>query len=338
MLQQLGFQINDQKIPWIVTVPIWRTDLEMSQDLVEEVLRLYRFDKIPAILPALTVTPEITLPLTKAKEQWRDWLVAQGWDEVLSWTMVTRANNQETNYLPWSIASTQNAINEDYPDLRQTILASLIKQSREYLKKQVPDLQIFEIGKVFGRSENDYQEAEHLGWLLAGDDSVVEQLQQTVSGFLAWTGANQVAWSRLEVVPAVANSYAAWQIMLAGQSLGILAQLADDYNGHIVAAAEIDANLLINYLITSGSAPATIELTQKLVSLDANLELDNRQALDIELAEITAKVGHEGLWSLAVMDEFVLPSGRYRYTVRAVYKELDDQSAKKLHLQVFGLN
>lgn len=338
ILQQLGFTVDDQSTPWLVTVPAWRTDLEMAQDLVEEVLRLYRFDKIPAILPALTVTPEITLPLTKAKERWRDWLVAQGWDEVLSWTMVTRANNQETNYLPWSIASTQNAINEDYPDLRQTILASLIQQSREYLKKQVPDLQIFEIGKVFGCSDNNYEEAEHLGWLLAGQNLVVEQLRQTVSSFLSWTGADQLTWSKLEVIPTVANPYAAWQILLAGQPLGILVQLADKYNGQIMAAAEIDANVLINYLIASGSTPATVELTQKLISLDANLELANRQVLVAELAEISAKIGYEGLWSLSVVDEFALPNGRYRYTVRAVYKELDDQSAKKLHLQVFGLN
>lgn len=338
ILQQLGFTVDDQSTPWLVTVPAWRTDLEMAQDLVEEVLRLYRFDKIPAILPALTVTPEITLPLTKAKERWRDWLVAQGWDEVLSWTMVTRANNQETNYLPWSIASTQNAINEDYPDLRQTILASLIQQSREYLKKQVPDLQIFEIGKVFGCSDNNYEEAEHLGWLLAGQNLVVEQLRQTVSSFLSWTGADQLTWSKLEVIPTVANPYAAWQILLAGQPLGILVQLADKYNGQIMAAAEIDANVLINYLIASGSTPATVELTQKLISLDANLELANRQVLVAELAEISAKIGYEGLWSLSVVDEFALPNGRYRYTVRAVYKELDDQSAKKLHLQAFGLN
>lgn len=338
LLQQLGFTVDNQQIPWTVTVPTWRTDLAMSQDLVEEVLRLYRFDKIPAILPALTVTPEITLPLTKAKELWRDWLVAQGWDEVLSWTMVTKANNQETNYLPWSVASTQNAINEDYPDLRQTILASLIKQSREYAKKQVPDLQIFEIGKVFGRVENDYQESEHLGWLLAGDDLVVERLRQTITGFLAWTGVDQITWSKLSIVPSLANPYAAWEILLADQSLGILIQLADSYNDQIMAAAEIDVDLLINHLIDSNNTPATIELTQKLISLDANLELDSRQALISELAEISAKIGYDGLWSLSVVDEFALPSGRYRYTVRAVYKELDDQSAKKLHLQVFGLN
>ena len=338
LLEQLGFVVDSQNNPWLVTVPNWRTDLEMAQDLVEEVLRLYRFDKIPAILPALTVTPDITLPLTKAKERWRDWLVARGWDEVLSWTMVTRANNQEANYLPWSIASTQNAINQDYPDLRQTILASLLQQSREYLKKQVPDLQIFEIGKVFGQVGDDYQEAEHLAWLVAGQDNIVEQLRQTVAGFLAWTGANQITWSKLDNTPSAINPYATWQIQLAGQPLGILGQLIDDYNNQIMAVAEIDADLLINYLSEQTSSSATVELTHKLISLDANLELANRQALDAELANITTQVGYESLWSLAVVDEFALPNGRYRYTVRAVYKELDDQSAKKLHLQAFGLN
>ena len=167
---------------------------------------------------------------------------------------------------------------------------------------------------------------------------MVEQLRQTVAGFLGWAGAKQITWSQLDNIPPAGNPYAAWQIQLAGQSLGILCQLIDDYNGQTMVAAEIDANQLINHLINVGNFPATVELTQKLISLDANLELDNRQALDAELADITAKVGYEGLWSLSVVDEFALPNGRYRYTVRAVYKELDDQSAKKLHLQVFGLN
>ncbi|HNW55971.1 MAG TPA: phenylalanine--tRNA ligase beta subunit-related protein [bacterium] len=338
ILEQLGFIIDTQALPWSVTVPAWRTDLEMPEDLVEEVVRLYRYDRIPAVLPALKVTADITKPLTKLKEKWRDYLTARGWDEVLSWTMVTHDNNLETNYLDWEIASAINAINEDYTDLRQTVLASLVKQSREYFKKQVADLQIFEIGKVFGQKDGEYLEAEHLGWLQAGDNQIVENLRQTVAGFLAYNGITEITWDKLDKVPTVGNPYAVWQISLAGQPIGALLQLVDKYNGQTMAAAEIDADQLVKYLTTAGHYAPTVELTQKLVSLDANLELASRQALDNELAEIRAKVGRESLWSLAVTDEFALPNGQYRYTVRAVYKELDDQSAKKLHLQVFGLN
>lgn len=338
LLTQLGFEVDTQALPWSVTVPSWRTDLEMPEDLVEEVVRLYRYDRIPAALPALTVTTDITKPLTKLKEKWRDYLTAGGWDEVLSWTMVTNDNNLETNYLDWEIARAINAINEDYTDLRQTILASLVKQSREYNKKQVADLRIFEIGKIFGQKDGEYLEAEHLGWLMAGEKSVVEELRQAVAGFLAYNGATEITWTRLEKVPEVGNPYAAWQFNLAGQPIGVLLQLVDKYNGQTMAAAEINADQLVDLLTATDHYAPTVELTQKLISLDANLELTDRQALAAELSEIKAKVGRESLWSLAVTDEFALPNGHYRYTVRAIYKELDDQSAKKLHLQVFGLN
>jgi hypothetical protein len=116
-----------------------------------------------------------------------------------------------------------------------------------------------------------------------------------------------------------------------------LAQLKEHYNDEIMVTAEIDAELLINYLSDHPMLAPTVEITQKLITLDANVEAASRQELIKQLQDIEEKLGRESLWSLAVIDEFCLPSGRYRYTVRAVYKELDDQSAKKLHLQVFGL-
>lgn len=337
LLSQLEFQINDQQLPWEVTVPSWRTDIELPEDIVEEVLRLYRFDQLPSILPALPATSDITPLLIKAKERWRDWLAFQGWDEVLSWTMVRPDDNTLTNYLPWSMATVQNAINEDYPALRQTIMASLIKQAHEYAKEQVPQLQIFELGKVFGQEKNHYKETEHLGWLMAGGEGIVEALRQTVTAFLAYSGAEKIYFCPAQNIPAVANPYATWTIMIGEEPIGLLAQLKEHYNDEIMVTAEIDAELLINYLSDHPMLAPTVEITQKLITLDANVEAASRQELIKQLQDIEEKVGRESLWSLAVIDEFCLPSGRYRYTVRAVYKELDDQSAKKLHLQVFKL-
>jgi len=338
LLSQLEFKINDKQLPWEVTVPSWRTDIELPEDIVEEVLRLYRFDRLPSVLPALPATLDITPLLTKAKERWRDWLAFQGWDEVLSWTMVRPDDNTLTNYLPWSMATVQNAINEDYPALRQTIIASLIKQAREYVKEQVPQLQIFELGKVFGQEENNYTETEHLGWLMAGGDGVVEVLRQTVTALLAHSGVEKIYFYPAKNIPAVANPYAAWTIMIGEKPIGLLAQLKEHYyNDETMVVAEIDVEQLISYLSEHPTLAPTVEITQKLITLDANLEAASRQELVMKLQDIEEKLGRESLWSLAVIDEFCLPSGRYRYTVRAVYKELDDQSAKKLHLQVFGL-
>jgi len=338
LLSQLEFTVNDAQLPWEVTVPSYRTDIELPEDVVEEVLRLYRFDKLPSVLPALPATLDITPPLTKAKERWRDWLAFQGWDEVLSWTMVGLEDNALTNYLSWAIATVQNAINEDYPALRQTIIVSLIKQAHEYAKEQVPELKIFELGKVFGKVENSYQEAEHLGWLVGGGDRVIDDLRQTVSGFLAYSGVERVYFYPAKNIPAIANPYAAWEIIIGEEPIGFLAQLKEHYNDKIMATAEIDLEQLISYLQEHKMPAPTVEITQKLITLDANLEADDRRELGIKLQDIEDKLGRESLWSLAVIDEFSLPNGRCRYTIRAVYKELDDQSAKKLHLQVFGLS
>ena len=50
-----------------VTAPFWRTDIELREDVVEEVGRLYGYDKLPLMLPQRSIAPAAKDPLLDRK-------------------------------------------------------------------------------------------------------------------------------------------------------------------------------------------------------------------------------------------------------------------------------
>ncbi|MEA2113345.1 MAG: phenylalanine--tRNA ligase beta subunit-related protein, partial [Patescibacteria group bacterium] len=151
IFKNLRFKVEGRGGKILVTPPTDRMDISMEQDLTEEAVRMYGYDKIPSDeIPKLQVVKDITPKNIILCEKIRDILAALGYDEVLSWLLTKQGTNKLVNYLNWDVISAQNSVNELYPDLRQSIAPSLISQFKEYKKKNVQFIDIFEIGKVFG--------------------------------------------------------------------------------------------------------------------------------------------------------------------------------------------
>ena len=83
---------------------------------------------------------------------------------------------------------------------------------------------------------------------------------------------------------------------------------------------------------------ATIELTQKLIVLDANVELNKGDTPYDYVNKIKRGIKKKNIWSIEIVDKFDIANKKTRYTIRVAYKELSDQEAKKIHLNIFGLN
>ncbi len=79
------------------------------------------------------------------------------------------------------------------------------------------------------------------------------------------------------------------------------------------------------------------ELTGQIITLDANVTHDHQADPLILIKEFSQKIG-DSLWQLVITDIYHdTKSGQYRYTFRASYFNLDDKTAKDLHLKTFGL-
>lgn len=333
ILENLRFTVEDQGDKYKVTAPTDRMDIECKEDLVEEVIRLNRYDMIPIDLtPRLEVTKDITHAIYRLKELIRDNLVAQGFDEILSQPLVGVDLNEQTNYLPWKEIVTVNSVNEEYPALRQSLATGLLQQTKEYLKKNVSYINIFEIGKIFGRQGAKYEEKEALG-ILSLTCEELNFFKNQVERVLRSLGIINLCYGDAKHKPEMANPHACWDILIKDQAIGILCKLKPITKQHGYYA-ELDLTELIKLL--DYSVNSTIEITKKIVVLDVNVEMTHAE-LDDYLRVVRKKLSEDYLWSLEVIDKYQGKEEKAKYTIRVSYKKLSDQEAKDLHAKIFNL-
>jgi len=335
ILDNLGFKVGKSSKFLMVTPPIGRMDIEIEEDVVEEVVRMHGFEKIPAnIIPKQQVTNEITPRIVKLSEKIRDILAIQGFDEILSYPLTSKKANLTTNYRTWQIVTTQNSVNEEYPDLRQTIAGGLLFQLEEYRRKNLVYKNLFEIGKVFGKANGQYQENESLG-ILAASQFTLDKAKDVLELILKNLGVTDVKYQDSKKKPEAANPYTCFDVIIDENVIGILYKLIPDEFKEKVYLTEINLSQLSSVLPHYKQIPV-YELMQKLVILDANVELSKNDSIDNFIQKLKAKIGKRYLWDLSIVDAFPTEN-KVKYTIRATYMKLSDQEAKKLHLKVFKL-
>lgn len=340
ILKRLGFSVRRTGDVLSASAPSWRTDILGEYDLAEEVLRMVGFNTIPSVLPAFAPVVDVTPARIQLMDQCRTILPELGFDEVLTLPMTTSADNAASAWEIGEEVRTQNAINEEFPVLRQSLVSGLVAQQHAYLRKDVGHITLFEIGKVFGKSGKRYAEPNRLGLLLhrpAGRS--LQDLQRCVESLLGALGVVKIEYADAPVKPALANPYSCYQIRAAGKAVGVLYKLhpqalTGNKKVHHTSCAELDIEQLLEALRVSKPRSAA-ELSGKLVVLDANVLATTRTDLTEAVERLYKQAGRSSVWACEVVDAYQLPSGETRYTVRVSYANMTDIAAKKMHESVF---
>jgi len=157
-----------------VTAPFWRTDIETREDVVEEVGRLYGFDKLPLQLPTRTITPVPKDPTFEVKSAIRAGLAKAGASEVLTYSFVhgdlLKKVGQDAN----EAFRVANALSPDLQYYRLSLLPSLLDKVHANVKAGYDQFALFEMGKTHGKSQLNEdglpKEFERLAFVYAAND------------------------------------------------------------------------------------------------------------------------------------------------------------------------
>jgi len=149
----------------IVTPPSFRFDLAIEEDLIEEAVRLYGYDNIPAQPPA---APSRMLPQDEtvlADDSLRQMLVDLDYQEVITYSFVDPAweTALDADARPLPLA---NPLASQLSAMRTTLWGGLIETLRHNLNRQQSRVRIFELGRVY-RSQTE--QPMKLGGLIYGD-------------------------------------------------------------------------------------------------------------------------------------------------------------------------
>ena len=167
-LASLGFQL--QRVPsdekWTalqVTVPYWRSDISLEDDLVEEVARLVGYDEIPTTALSSPIPLSHPQPLRELRERIRDHLAVCGLQEVITYPLISQEDLGKVRLEDGAGAvKVANPLSSQQEYLRPTIVASVLStMASNRLHSQGP-VSLFEAGRVFLPRKGDLPEEREM--------------------------------------------------------------------------------------------------------------------------------------------------------------------------------
>ncbi|HEY6146936.1 MAG TPA: phenylalanine--tRNA ligase beta subunit-related protein, partial [Thermoanaerobaculia bacterium] len=179
-LSRLGFEVTQRGRRISVVVPTARHDVREEDDLVEEVLRVWGYDRLPSRVPLFALPGRRLEPLRVVEESLADAAVAAGLYENVGYPFTDRAG-EEAPWTAWLDAagigtpiSVANPLDDTRRNLRGTLLPGLLDAVSANARHGRDDAALFEIGRAFGRSDGDPAdppslESRRFGFALSGD-------------------------------------------------------------------------------------------------------------------------------------------------------------------------
>ena len=324
-----------------VKAPFWRTDIALPEDVVEEVGRLYGFDKLPLELPQRSISPVTKDHLLDLKAAVRRSLASSGANEVLTYSFVHGDLLKRVGQDPAEAFAVGNALSPDLQYYRLSLLPSLLDKVHANIKAGYDSFALFELGK-----------AHALEHQTDGEDDLPSEFEAAALVYAA----------RDKVAPADAAYYRVQLILRQlARELNIeleFVPLGNNLDAPVYQPFEPgrSANLLIagshELLGVAGEFTATARQALKLPDHSAGFEIDLAVLRDLQASHhqyqalsrfpgasqdlclrVPATTSYKQVFDL-VAAKAVLPDSRTVVTPVDIYQRADDQAFKQVTVRI----
>lgn len=331
-----------------VAVPTFRPDVTREIDLVEEVTRIYGLDSIPVSRRNSGPLYTPTHRHHTIKDDIRNILTGMGFEETMG-TGMAHADRQfriDPRLDPIRIT---NGLSDEYGVMRTRLLYSLLLSGGNNIRHRNVDLAIFEIGKVYLRSDKDPLEPEYAGIFLTGrpdgvywkGKSFASDLFELKGVLAALTEGLSLEPASLHLEPAPGYDPAQSVVIRCGEKV-------------VGRGGRVDRRIARLFDIKQDCYAAELELTALLAAekprkpfvplpkfpasaRDLAVIVDNPVTADEVLTEIET-VGGELVESASLFDLFTgepVPAGKkslaFSISYRSAEKTLEDEEVDRVH-------
>ena len=199
VLKRLGLEIKKRKKDIIVVgIPTIRKDLQIEEDLIEEVGRIYGYEHI-------TVNPPKTLLKLPEKEDALVWaskvrriLKELGFVEVYNYSFISEKDKQKLDLV--KLIELENPISDEFKYLRPSLLINLIKNIQEN-QKNFKQFKLFEIGKIFYQQKEKLAEKRMLSGVIFGEKDGFYLIKGIIDSLLEQLGVSDVFYDEYQPTP-----------------------------------------------------------------------------------------------------------------------------------------
>ncbi|GAB2799899.1 phenylalanine--tRNA ligase subunit beta [Halomonas shantousis] len=304
ILQRLGMYVEvESEVAWRVTVPSWRFDIAIEEDLIEELARIYGYNRLPVRRPkaslSLRADGEIQQPLARLRRH----MVARGYQEAISYSFV--APDLHKLLSPDAISPTlANPISSDMSMMRASLFPGLVKALMHNLNRQQTRVRLFETGLVF-RGDLDHLEQEPMigglicgsrdpeGWSARRDKVDFFDLKGDVESLLALSGASDQWRFSPEQHPALHPGQTA-RLMHRDAPVGWLGALHPGVRAELGIKVEVFVFEVSLAAVSEGELPRFLPLS-RYPEVRRDLALVLREEVPVQ-AVLDAVRGEAGDW------------------------------------------
>ncbi|SIQ87446.1 phenylalanine--tRNA ligase subunit beta [Aquipseudomonas alcaligenes] len=314
LLTALGLGVTAQGAgQWQVSVPSHRFDISLEVDLIEELGRLYGYNRLPVRYPQARLAPQARAEARAELPALRRLLVARGYQEAITYSFIDPKLFELFNpgVAPLQLA---NPISADMAAMRSSLWPGLVKALEHNLNRQQSRVRLFESGLRFvGQLEGLQQEAMLAGvisgsrlpegWANGRESVDFYDLKADVEALLGYAGA-AAAFSFVPGEHPALHPGQTARIEREGRLVGFMGALHPELAKTLGLDQPVFLFELVLAEVATGRMPAFSELSRfPEVRRDLALLVDREQPAEAVLATIREAAG-EWLTDLKLFDVY----------------------------------
>ncbi|MFA4845041.1 MAG: phenylalanine--tRNA ligase subunit beta [Patescibacteria group bacterium] len=268
ILSRLGFSLKPLKLstpstPFSVTIPTWRAtrDISIKEDVIEEVARIWGYDRIHSALPSFSIAPPVQDSVRLLSRRLRHTLALElATTEVYRYAFVSPETLTALGFDPAEHLKLANPLASDRPYLVRSLLPNLL-EAVVANQHAFTSVSLFEIDRVFLgelKGDEDGQKGRlpiqpyHLAiaYSSQGDESPFAHVRGMVESVLVREGF-VVTFEPVTHPGSWMHSWRSADILVAGKKIGVVAQVNAEASSDLgidrcVAVAELNVSELIS--------------------------------------------------------------------------------------------
>ncbi|MEH2452235.1 phenylalanine--tRNA ligase subunit beta [Nostoc sp.] len=320
---------------WSVSVPPYRyRDLEREIDLIEEIARLYGYNKFCDTLPEKAEAGYLPLDEELIRKL-RAFFRAEGLTELIHYSLVKPGQDRQIVL--------SNPLFVEYSALRNDLISGLIDAFQYNLEQGNGALNGFEIGQIFWREEDGLQETEALAGIVGGDISVGKWAKSGREEPITWFEAKGILESvfrqlalQVEFQPDCRDDRLhpgrTASLWIQGNRLGIFGQLHPQLRRekglpNSVYVFQLDLDVLLDSLGQDEILVPTFQPYSTYPASDRDIAFFAPVKISVaEIQKVITKAGKDLLESVELFDEYRgenVPQGQRSLAFRLVYRASD---------------
>lgn len=344
-LDSLDLKTNVEGDDLVITIPTFRIDIAIKEDIAEEVARIYGYDKIPTTIFKVSTEREPKYKNELLTDKVIEIMVGSGVNQSISYSFVSPKVFDKVNIPADSelrnVVKIKNPLGEDYSVMRTTTLPSMMESLGRNYSRNNDYVRLFEVGRVYLPNEDEKQLPTEKNVLTIGiyGDCDYLDLKGIVENVIDGLGIAKAKYVRESENPSYHPGKTA-ALMVRNKKAGVFGEVHPDVTENY--GIDVDcyvAELDLDALFEASTTVKTYKALPKFpaVTRDIALLCDD-SILVAEIEETIRKAGGNLVEKVQLFDIYKgaqIPEGKksiaYAIAYRDEKKTLEDKDISKVH-------